>query len=59
MRGQYIEPSKKVPAGTRKLYLQIQGENKHYVSSAYREIKRALEEASYESLHMGAMGGKY
>lgn len=56
MRGQYIDGGKKAPIGSRKLYLHIQGENKHYVSSAYREIKRTLEELAYEGLQIGPLG---
>jgi hypothetical protein len=56
VRGQYIDGGKKAPIGSRKLYLHIQGENKHYVSSAYREIKRSLEELAYENLHVGPLG---
>ena len=43
-RGQYFEPGKKVPHGSRKLYMHIQGQNKSYVSAAYKEIKRALQD---------------
>ena len=56
MREQYIDGGKKAPIGSRKLYLHIQGENKHYVSSAYREIKRTLEEMAYEGLQVGPLG---
>jgi hypothetical protein len=48
-----------VPIGCRKLYLHIQGENKYYVTTAYKEIKSVLEENAYESLHSGMAPGKY
>jgi ATP-dependent RNA helicase DDX46/PRP5 len=59
LRGVYVEPGKKVPIGCRKLYLHIQGENKYYVTTAYKEIKGVLEENAYESLHSGMAPGKY
>jgi hypothetical protein len=45
--------------GCRKLYLHIQGENKYYVTEAYKQIKQVLEESAYESMHMGSAPGKY
>lgn len=51
-----MEPGKKVPVGCRKLYLHIQSEDKSYVSTAYKDIKRVLEEGAYENMHMSAMG---
>ena len=50
---------KKPPIGCRKLYLHIQGENKYYVTEAYKQIKQVLEESAYESMHMGLAPGKY
>jgi hypothetical protein len=51
-----IQQSNNVRVSVRGQYLHIQGENKHYVSSAYREIKRSLEELAYENLHVGPLG---
>ena len=56
MHGQYIDGGKKAPIVSRKLYLHIHRENKHYVSSAYREIKRTMEEMAYEGLQVGPLG---
>ena len=59
LRGVFVELGKKVPIGCRKLYLHIQGENKYYVTEAYKQIKQVLEESAYESMHMGMAPGKY
>jgi ATP-dependent RNA helicase DDX46/PRP5 len=56
LRGVYVEPGKKPPVGCRKLYLHIQSEDKSYVSTAYKDIKRVIEEGAYESMHMSAAG---
>ena len=42
LRGVIVEAGKKVPIGCRKLYLHIQGENKYYVTEAYKQIKQVL-----------------
>ena len=47
LRGVYVEPGKKAPVGCRKLYLHIQAEDKSYVSTAYKDIKRVIEEGAY------------
>lgn len=54
-----MEPGKKAQVGCRKLYLHIQGENKYYVTEAYKQIKQVLEETAYENMHMGLAPGKY
>jgi hypothetical protein len=36
--------------------LHIQSEDKSYVSTAYKDIKRVIEEGAYESMHMTAAG---
>jgi hypothetical protein len=59
LRGVFVELGKKVPIGCRKLYLHIQGENKYYVTEAYKQIKQVLEESAYENMHMGLAPGKY
>lgn len=56
LRGTYFEPNKKVPLGQRKLYLHIESENKYNVTSAYREIKRVLEETALQTLNVGHVG---
>lgn len=43
LRGVFVEPGKKAQVGCRKLYLHIQGENKYYVTEAYKQIKQVLE----------------
>ena len=55
MRGQCIDGGKEAQIVYRKLYLHPGG-NKHYVSSAYREIKRTMEEMAYEGLQMCPLG---
>ena len=50
---------KKAPLGHRKLYLHIQGENKHYVGEAFKQIKQAIEEEAYTHLHAPTAPGKY
>lgn len=56
LRGTYVEPGKKCPVGNRKLYLNIQSEDKSYVSNAYKDIKRVIEESAYENMHISSMG---
>ena len=58
MRGQYFEAGKKIPVGSRKLYLHIQGQNKVYVSTAYKDIKRMLQEESMQN-YQGQLAIKY
>jgi len=53
VRGTHVEVGKKVPQGQRKLYLHLEGENKYFVTSAYKEIKRVIEEAAMKHLSMG------
>lgn len=50
IRGIFCDPSKKLPAGQKKLHLHIEGESKYYVTSAYREVKRVIEEAAMRNL---------
>jgi len=60
VRGTYFEPPKKVPLGSKKLYMYIQGENKYEVGNAYREIRRVLEEnAKYSQNSVSGHTGKY
>lgn len=56
LRGTYFEPNKKVPLGQRKLYLHIESDNKYNVTSAFREIKRVLEETALQTLNVGHVG---
>lgn len=49
LRGIYVDPAKKTPIGSKKLYLLIKGETKYNVTSAYKEIKRILEETAMTS----------
>lgn len=58
VRGTYIEPTKKVPPGMKKLTLHIVGESKQSVADAYRELRRTLDEAAMEAMSSTA-GGKY
>ena len=51
-----VEHGKKAPVGCRKLYLHIQSEDKSYVQTAYKDIKKVIEENAYENMHMSAMG---
>lgn len=51
LRGVEVEPGKKVPVCCRKLYLHIQSEDKSYVSTAYKDIKREIEKGAFESMH--------
>lgn len=51
-----MEHGKKAPVGCRKLYLHIQSEDKSYVQTAYKDIKKVIEENAYENMHMSAMG---
>ena len=47
-RGRYIDPaSKRIDEDDRKLYLLIEGTSREAVQLAKREIKKAIEEASY------------
>jgi ATP-dependent RNA helicase DDX46/PRP5 len=59
VRGQHFEPNKKVPNGQKKLYLHIEGDSKHYVTSAYKEIKRIIEEAALKNLTIGGQPGRF
>lgn len=63
LRGTLFEAGKKVPAGQKKQYLHIEGDNKYYVELAYKEIKRAIEEFAMKNLtlgnHPGAQSGRY
>ena len=43
-KGMYFEFGRKPTAGSRRLYLYIEGTSKQEVASAYKEIKRYLEE---------------
>lgn len=56
LRGSYFEPNKKLPLGQKKLYLHIESDNKYNVTSAYREIKRVLEETALSTLSGGHVG---
>jgi len=44
VKGQFYEVGRKPPPGHRRLYLLVEGQSKHEVSSAVKEIKRNLEE---------------
>ena len=51
LRGVEVEPGKKIPVGCRKLYLHIQSQDKSYVSTAYKDIKREIEKGAFDSIH--------
>ena len=57
VRGNYVESGKKVPSGMKKLHLYIQGSTKIEVSSAYKEIKRILDENALQYYTMGNNNG--
>jgi len=61
VRGVYLEPGKKNPGGLKKLRLHIVGENKYEVESAYREIRKILDEAAAQAMNTvgGQGGGKF
>ena len=53
VRGMYFEASKKPPAGLKRLHLYVQGNSKNEVLSAYREIKKILDEAALAYYTLG------
>jgi len=57
VRGVFSEPNKKPILGQKKLHLYIQGSNKHEVTSAYKEIKRLLDENALMQYTMGSGSG--
>ena len=57
VRGAYAESSKKATLGMKRLHLYIQGSNKTEVSSAYKEIKRLLDENALMHYTMGNNSG--
>ena len=57
LRGAYVDPGKKPPLGQKKLHLYIQGSNKTEVSSAFKEIKRLLDENALMYYTMGNNSG--
>jgi hypothetical protein len=62
VRGMYTEAGKKPPAGLKRLHLYIQGNTKTEVMSAYREIKKILDETALAYYTMGNTSrfpGKY
>jgi ATP-dependent RNA helicase DDX46/PRP5 len=60
LRGMYFEPKKKVAPGQKKLNLHIMGESKADVEYAYKEIKRALNEAATHAINsVYGYTGKY
>ena len=50
-KGQYFEYNRKPGPGQRRLYLYIEGQSRQEVASAYKEIKRFIEEASITGGH--------
>lgn len=44
VKGVFVDPGKKVPAGQKKLYLLIKGQNQSNVNNAFRELKRQFDE---------------
>jgi len=60
VRGVYIEPGKKNTGGLKKLRVHIVGENKYDVESAYKEIRRVLDEAAMQAMNtVGGHSGKF
>ena len=59
VRGQYTEAGKKPPLGLKKLHLYIQGNTKTEVLSAYREIKKMLDETALAYYTMGNSALRY
>ena len=56
VRGVFVENGKKPPPGQKKMYLYIQGNSKIEVSSAYREIKRTIDELALNYYSTGGNG---
>lgn len=50
VKGQVVDPHKKVPIGQKKQYIYILGDSKYDVTSAYNEIKRVIDEANAISI---------
>ncbi len=46
VRGMFVEPGKKLPAGQKKLHLYIQGNTKQDVLRCYKEIKQLLDDTA-------------
>jgi len=59
VRGVYVESGKKIPVGQKKLHLYIQGNTKIEVSSAYKEIKRILDENALQYYTSGGNTNGY
>ena len=60
VRGVYVEPGKKMAPGHKKLRLHIVGESKYEVESAYREVRRTVEEKAAELANtVGGHTGKF
>jgi len=57
VRGVFAEPNKKPTLGQKRLHLYIQGTNKNEVASAYKEIKRLLDENALMHYTMGSQSG--
>ncbi len=57
VRGVFSEPNKKPVLGSKRLHLYIQGTSKHEVASAYKEIKRLLDETALMYYTMGSGSG--
>merc|ERR1711988_744113 len=53
-RGVYVPPGTKIPLGERRLHLYIEGPSEMAVSTAIKEIKRILTEATAGALLRGA-----
>ncbi len=53
VRGMYTEAGKKPPAGLKRLHLYIQGNSRNEVTSAYKEIKKILDETALAYYTMG------
>jgi hypothetical protein len=59
IRGQFVEAGKKALPGIKKLQLYIQGNTRTEVASAYREIKKQLDEAALNYYTMGTGMNKF
>ena len=52
LKGQYLDPAKPVPAGARKLFVEISGPNNNAVSRAYKEIFESVETIAIKTLNI-------
>lgn len=57
VKGQFFEIGKKPPAGHRRLHILIEGNSKHEVQGAQKEIKRNIDELIMNNARYGYGGG--